>query len=183
MSELLIDRNDFELYRPLPRTLDWESIVYVVIRIQRGWVCNALGRGLYYDVCTNQAQARNVTLLDGGTTTVNNNTAYFFGLKPAIVLYAYANYIKQNDMRVTRAGNKVKMSAESETSPYAAIVAEYNKAMSEAQDYMTQVIEYLNDNASSYTLWKGGSPPRGAIKVGGAGNIDFYSEDTNYYGR
>jgi hypothetical protein len=181
MSEILVSRTDFVAYRPLPATLDFErEIEPCIIRAQRGWVRDALGAGLYRSVWTTQTGA-NATLINGGSYEFNGQTVDYFGLKPAIVMYAYALYIGQSDMKLTRAGNRQKRSSTSDVSPADKVSNEESKAMGEAQGYMADAICFLHANASDYPLWQGGrrKEVRGAIRIGLAPKPTFYSED--YY--
>jgi len=166
-------------YRPLPASLDFErEIEPCIIRAQRGWVRDALGAGLYRSVWTTPTTTANATLIGGGSFEQFGQTVDYFGLKPAIVLYAYALYIGQSDMKITRSGNRQKRNSNSDASPTDTVAGEKGKAMAEAQSYMVDVIEFIRANASDYPLWTGGRKEiRGAIRVGLAPKPNFYSED------
>ena len=182
MSEILVSRTDFVAYRPLPASLDFErEIEPCIIRAQRGWVRDALGAGLYRSVHTTPTGA-NAVLINGGSYQASNGqTVDYFGLKPAIVLYAYALYIGQSDMKITRSGNRQKRNNTSDASPTEMVTGEKGKAMAEAQGYMADAICFLHANASDYPLWQGGRHKeiRGAIRIERAPKPNFYSED--YY--
>lgn len=180
MAEVLINRNDFELYKPLPKTVDWESLVPVILRMQRGQLRDLLGAALYYDVHTTQT-GNNATLINGGAYSYEGNTIDFYGLKPAIVLYSWASFIKGNDFKVTLSGNKKKRANESENADNLLIMQEYQKALNEARGYMDEVLKYLITNRGTFPLWQGyAKPAKGGFKVGIATQVDWYSEDDNY---
>jgi hypothetical protein len=185
LNELLIERADFDLYRPLAPTLDFATqFEPIILRVQRGWLRDVLGPALYRDLHTNPDGTANAALLGGDSFTLNGQTVDYFGLKGAIVCYTYAQYIKQNDMRVTRAGNKRKRTAESENAANENINAEYQKAMGEAVMYLSNALQYLLANASTYPLWVGAKLPRGGVRVGVAPQHSFYTENNEeYYGR
>ena len=177
MSELLVKQDDFNLYRPLPGTLPFSRMESVILRVQRGWLRDVLGRGLYYDVHTNPTTGSNPILLAGGSYSLSNVTIDFYGIKPAICLYAYATYINQADTRLTNSGNKRKKGDQSENATDEMINNEFQKAIGEAGAMMQEAITYLDNNRSSFPLWKGGRPPKTGIRVGVGTQVDYYSED------
>ena len=181
MAEQLVNKNDFELYKPIPPTLNFESFVPVILRVQRGWVRDAIGEALYYDVYTNPTTGSNPALISGGAYSYQGNTIAFYGLKPAIVLYAYASYIKHNDFKLTLSGNKKNTANASENQTLDGVMREYDSTLSEAQGYMREVLRYLEQNQSSFPLWKSDTKAiRGSIAVAVGTQYDVYSEDDNY---
>lgn len=155
MNELLITDTDFRLYCPIAHKVDFERFVSSILKAQRGEIRSFLGRGLYRDLHVNQSDANYVSLLDGGTFTWQGQTVDFFGLKPAIVFYAYAHFMNDNDLRVTRTGNKILQSDVSEQATPEMMEAEYQKALNDASKYLIETAMYLDSNASTYPLWKG----------------------------
>jgi len=102
MQEILVSKFDFDLYRPIAKSLEDKDFAPFVLRVQRGWVKDVLGDALYRDIHANKSEARNTTLLDGGTdTNSSGDTIDFFGLKPAIICYAYANLLQRSEVNVT----------------------------------------------------------------------------------
>jgi hypothetical protein len=182
MSEAIVTISDFEQYKPIPKSLQGEDFQPFIIRVQRDWLRRQLGKALYRDMTQNQDVAKYATLIQGGTATDSSgNTIDFFGLLPAVVYYAYADYLKQNDLKLTPAGSKTKKSNSSDMASKELIDSEYNKAMQNAYSYMTEVVDFLNDNKSTYSLFSGQKAVmRGSIRIGRVERQDFYSEDDNY---
>jgi hypothetical protein len=181
MNELLITENDFRLYAPIPPNLNFERMIVSVIHAQRNFIRAFLGKAQYYDLHTNQTAAKYVTLLGGGTYTVNGQTSDFFGLKPAIVLYAYATFLNDNDMRVTRTGDRVKASDVSENASPEMIQAEYKKALDNAKRYIDEAYYFLTQNASDYPLYMP-SNSAGGTNIESVGHSQFGNRRGYQYG-
>ena len=186
-NEILIEERDFRLYAVIPPHLDFSRFETSILKAQRGEVRQYLGGGLYRDLHVNQTDAKYVSLLDGSTYSWQGQTVDFFGLKPAIVLYAYAHYLNDNDLRVTRAGNKIMDTDISENATPEMIEAEYTKALSSALGYLVETGRFLDDNTSTYTLWQGaqGTATKGTM-ISSSSNARFgrsnkYNKE-NYYG-
>jgi len=172
MNELLVTENDFRLYAPIPPNLKFERVINAIIKAQRNYIRAFLGKAQYYDLHTNQTDAKYLTLLGGGGYTLNGQTVDFFGLKPAICLYAYAVFINDNDMRVTRTGDKVKQSDVSENATPAMIQAEYSKALNEGKRYLDEAGYYLAQNASTYPLYSA-NYSAGGTSISSVGHSQF----------
>ena len=185
MNELLVTEADFRLYAPLPSHIDFERFTVSILKAQRGEIRSFLGRGLYRDLHVNQTDANYISLLTGGTYSYQGATVDFFGIKPAIVLYAYAHFINDNDLRVTRTGNKVLQSDVSENATPAMMEAEYQKALNDASQYLRETADYLTDKASTYPLWQGrqNRATMGTVvsSVGHAEFTDSREDNGNYY--
>ena len=184
MSELLVKQIDFENYRPLPATLPFNRLEPVILRVQRGWLRDILGKPLYYDVHTNPTTGGNANLLAGVAYTLRNNTVDFYGIKPAICLYAYATYLKEADARLTNSGNKRKKADQSDDATPELVEAEFQKAIGEAGAMMAEAIEYLSANRSTFPLWVYTRRPRTGVRVGvGLQHSTYNEQEGNGYAR
>lgn len=177
--EQLVTRADFENVKPLPASVDNEALDPAILRVQRGWVRDALGKALYRDIHANPTTGSNPTLLSGGTYTLDGNTVDFYGLKPAICAYTYAILMKDK-IRLTRSGAKVKQGTESTVASPAEVNKEYKRLMGIANSYMQDALEYLQTNSGSFPLWDYSSYSRGPVKIGTAKQPDNYSEDEKH---
>jgi hypothetical protein len=166
MAELLIAKSDFAQYRNLGNVNYDSDVLPHVYKAQRGVVRDLLGDAQYFDLWQNQADAKYVTLLDGGTYTKNGNTLQLYGLKAVIVLYAFASFIARNDFKITRAGNKLKRKAESETADNDRLQAQKAEALSEGQMYASNVADFMSENRSTYPLYEADNILEGSIRVG-----------------
>lgn len=164
MNELLITDTDFRLYCPIANNVDFERFISSVLKAQRGEIRQYLGKALYRDLHVNQEDANYLALLAGGSYTSVEGTVDFFGLKPAIVFYAYAHFLNDNDLRVTRTGNKIQQSDVSEQATPEMIQSEYTKAYNSGMAYLYETGAFL-DASTSYPLWKGrqGRPTGGTV--------------------
>lgn len=181
MNELLITENDFRLYAPIPPNLNFERLISSIIQAQRNYIRNFIGKAQYYDLHTNQTDAKYLTLLAGGAYTVNGQTVDFFGLKPAIALYAYAVFLHDNDMRVTRTGDRVKASDVSEQATPEMLRNEYSKALDNAKRYLNEAGYYLAQNATTYPLYSA-TLAGGGTSISSVGHSQFGASSGYTYG-
>jgi len=136
-----------------------------VLKIQRGVIRDLLGDALYYELWNNQTDAKYVTLLNGGTFTLNGDTVQLFGLKPVIVLYAYASFVRENSFKITRAGNKIKNKTESDQPTPEELNSEIAQANSEAQMYAINVKAFLTEETATYPLYDGNRLTQGSVRA------------------
>ena len=166
MAELLITQADFSIYRNLGNANYELDVLPHVYKAQRGVVSDLLGSAQYYDLWSNQTDSKYATLLDGGIYTSNGKTMQLYGLKGAIVLYAYASFIARNSFKVTRAGNKLKRKNESDVPDNDRLEKQKSEALSEAQMYASNVSEFLLNNREDYPLYEYDNNLEGSIRVG-----------------
>lgn len=130
----------------------------MIIDAQRMDLRPIIGEAFYYEVYT----AANVSpvvspyseLLDGTTYTNSNGlTVQFYGLKVAIVNYAFARCLENINLFYTRAGAKYKNTDTSERISSSELASWVNAARSQAIAYMNDVEEYLEVNKASFPTW------------------------------
>ncbi|MCH2216640.1 MAG: hypothetical protein MK076_00935 [Flavobacteriales bacterium] len=165
MAELLIQKSDFETYRNIGNINYEKDLQPHVLKIQRGVIRDLLGDSLYYDLWNNQLESKYITLLNGGTFTLNSNTVQLFGLKPVIVLYAYASFVRENSFKITRAGNKIKNKTESSQPTPEELDSEIAQANSEAQMYAINVKAFLTKEIFIYPLYEGNKLTQGSVRA------------------
>lgn len=195
LNELLITEDDFKLYRPLPvQSFRFEDLTPHILEAQRGWVRKSLlGEALYHDLEQNRTLAKYVNLLNGTTYTYNGDTIKFYGLVPALSYYAWSLFMRGNNLKITRSGNKQKNSANSENADAELQAQEYNKAMNNASMYAREVQRYLGNNTATYTLYEQPTTrPESAISVTAVtrsrvvlderdDTLGYYLKDQQYY--
>lgn len=183
-NDALIDASDVQNLIPLSKQVDASRIEVAVVEAQRSYIRTLIGRALYRDLHVNRTDAKYQTLLNGGSYTPSGEKGEvdFYGLKPAIASYAYSILIHRNDIRVTRTGNKIKNSEVSEQATPEMIAREYQIALDSGANYMTEVLDYLNQNASTYPLFdEGYSLPQGTrITTITQGEYGRFADRRNY---
>ena len=166
-NELLITEEDFKKYRPLPaQGFRFDELFPFILEAQRGWLRKTvLGEELYYAMEQNRTTSPYPDLINGVAYTYEDNTVYYYGLVPALVYYSWALFMRGNNMKITRSGNKTKSKSNSEDASAELQAAEYNKAMNNALMYANEVRRYLQKNNTTYPLYEPSQSPQGAISV------------------
>ena len=111
MAELLIQKSDFETYRNIGNINYEKDLQPHVLKIQRGVIRDLLGDSLYYDLWNNQLESKYITLLNGGTFTLNSNTVQLFGLKPVMLVLSEKTVLKLQGQEIRL---KIKLSHHSQ---------------------------------------------------------------------
>ncbi len=158
--EAIITSEDIRTLKPRfsVNIQDAQIVNQMIIDAQRFDVRPILGEAFYYEVYT----AANVspvvspyTELLNGTTYTNSNglTVQFYGLKVAIVDYAFARSLENINLYFTRAGAKYKNTDTSERINNSELASWVNSARSQAIAYMNDVNEYLTVNKADFPTW------------------------------
>lgn len=179
MAEILVTESEFATYRDLNNIDYSERMQPKVLEAQRSYIRHVLGKAQYKDLIDNQTDSKYVTLLDGGTYNDGVGTVDFYGLKPAIIYYAYGLFIHSDDLRVTRAGNKVKRKAESDNADKELIEKERQKAFNTASMYMRECLEFMRKNPTDYPLLRQHDAPATGFRLGSVKQHSYRSEGGN----
>ncbi len=75
-------------------------------------------------------------------------------IKPVLVFYSYARFLANHGVHITPTGVVGKISEDSEPISDARLARLINQAESSALVYQKKLIDFLEDNRSTYTLWK-----------------------------
>jgi len=120
-----------------------------------------LGDVLYYDfmskflVTGDASYAIYQTLLNGGSYTYAGNTIYFDGLKPFMVCKTLVRLAVSQPAQLTRFGFVTKVASGSQPVDKDTIRMFVNGQNSDAQTYQNNICQYLNNNVTTYTKFKG----------------------------
>jgi len=157
MQEFLCNFDDFFFYIPnLARDIRQENIEACILYAQRFQLAPKLGQAFYLDILQNQLLPDYIELLNGGTfVNCDGNTQLFYGLKPAIIHLAFAEFSLKNQYKITDSGivNKNFDFSEGVKKTERNEFAVDNQNI--AGQYLTSVFEYLNENKDKFPLWKG----------------------------
>ena len=88
---------------------------------------------------------------------IDNQTTYadlIAKIKPVLVYFSYARFLSNHGIHVTPTGVVTKKNADSEPVSEAQLSRIINQAESSALVYQKRLIDHLEDNKTTYTLWK-----------------------------
>lgn len=110
-----------------------------------------IGDALYLQITRDEVPAAYDTLLDGGEWQQRDGTVrYLTGLRTALAYYAYARIIRDGNIQSTRFGAVIKTEDNSAESERAERQRQYREAFTTADGYMSEVMEYLSENAEAF---------------------------------
>lgn len=110
-----------------------------------------IGDALYLQITRDEIPAAYDTLLDGGEWQQRDGTVrYLTGLRTALAYYAYARIIRDGNIQSTRFGAVIKTEDNSAESERAERQRQYREAFTTADGYMSEVMEYLSENAETF---------------------------------
>lgn len=124
--------------------------------IQRNNLRQLFGDALYYDFMNDdRTSGKYEELLNGKTYTYDGNTINYYGLKPMLCYWWLAKFITEGEIYHSQHGsiqftNNPQQNFE-ETKQKRTVASSY---METAQNYANDVIQFLNQNSSTYPLWK-----------------------------
>jgi hypothetical protein len=155
---LLILKEDFQIYRDASDNMDDVRMNQGIREAQVNEMLQFVGGELYLlmmdDYTEGTDSFSNIlyeNLWFGIDYTYQNKTVRFHGLKPGIVLYAYARMLDNLQLNVTRAGVNTFVDADvSEATTQAQIATKVKSARSQALVYISQAYKYLTENKSDY---------------------------------
>lgn len=161
MNTLLITIDDIREFKQLSSNTDVNSKVKFQIReAQEFDLRGLLGDDFYHDFVSKfdaQFQGADAykTLFDGGTYEYNDKTYSFAGVRAVLVYYAYSRIIQEIDINVGPHGMRIKTDEFSDRASEKEISRKVGQAISGAQVYAQQLVDYLNRKSIDFTLWKG----------------------------
>jgi len=141
-----------------------------------------MGDSLYYDFMTkfystgDPSYSIYQTLLNGLSYTYNGQTIYYDGLKPLVVYNTLARFVQNNPVNITRFGVVTKIVNQSQTVDPQVLRQVVNELKSNAKSYENQVRQYLDNNVTTYTMYKGADVARNnSFRIlNGSYNKSFY---------
>lgn len=176
---LLLTAEDFEPYKGMFNSDDFTTVERYLREAQELDLRPALGPALYYDLIKNRSEQRNIDLLDGKEYDYNGDTIFFEGLRPVLVYFAHARYIRSANVQSTSAGLVVKQTPESTPASEKTIAGMIAQSNSAAVSYLNEAVRFLNENRADYTLWKSSVNARSkrGIKISaiGGNSTDGYT--------
>lgn len=156
MDYQIIQVSDFSPYRDISANIDAARINPFILEAQVHDLRGFLGAELYFAFLagleSSPQVARMAELLNGKDYTPSGG-AYnvrFYGLKPALIYFAYARFVLNQAYNVTRAGVKFKNYAESERVSESQINALAADAKAKANNFLENSRLFLTEFNTVY---------------------------------
>lgn len=152
---LLLVVDDFEPYKGrFGNAIDSSKLLAFVQEAQELDLKPSIGPALFRDFITNRTQQIYLDLLNGKEYVWNTDTIFFEGLKPALVYWSYARYLRMSSVQHTASGMVQKNTPESTPAPEKTVAALVSQASTAAISYLNEAVRFLGQNTSTYPLWK-----------------------------
>lgn len=181
LKRLVITLQDIQALRPTAELdgVRWEPFC---LESQDLDLRPILGDSLYYDFMTKFYSTGDPrytiyqNLLNGLSYTYNGQTIYYDGLKPLVVYNTLARFVQNNPVNITRFGVVTKIVNQSQTVDPQVLRQVVNELKSNAKSYENQVRQYLDNNVTTYTMYKGADVARNnSFRIlNGSYNKSFY---------
>lgn len=164
---LLLSVIDFAPYKELSLNIDDSTRIHPYIKqAQQFDLKPLLGEEFYKDLTDNSTSTPNSLLLTGGGYTHQNKNYEFSGLKAALVFYAYARIIENQNIQVTRFGVVYKNNADvSERVDEKTLQRLVQQTRNQARVYWDECELFLNRNSIDYPLWLKKSSNKSRINI------------------
>jgi hypothetical protein len=141
-----------------------------------------LGDSLFYDFMTKFYQTGDPsyaiyqTLLNGTNYTYSGQDIYYDGFKPFVVYSTLARFVQNNPVNITRFGVVTKVVNQSQPVDPQVLRQVTNEYKSNAKSYENQIRQYLDNNQTTYTMYKGADVARNnSFRIlNGSYNKSFY---------
>ena len=152
---LLLSAIDFAPYKELSLNIDDSTRIDPYIKqAQQFDLKPLLDEEFYKDLTDNSSTAPNSLLLIGGGYNHQNKSYEFSGLKAALVFYAYARIIENQNIHVTRFGVVYKNNADvSKRVDEKTLQRLVQQARNQAKVYWDECELFLNRSSTNYPLW------------------------------
>ena len=152
IDDILIAKDDFKPYRDISENVEVERLDPWILEAQKQEMRAFLGPKLYLLMITDWDGAafqdqRFIDLWNGVDVA---NEYRFYGLKPAIIYFAYARFLKNQKTVVTRFGVRNLDHDVSEQEDAAATRTRQGEAQSMAVSMQSDAELFLNDNRNDY---------------------------------
>lgn len=159
---LLISPSNFAQYRQLSASIDASARLEPYIRqAQELDLLPLLGNALFTHIVNNPTTPENTALLDGGPYTHNSQHLTHFGLRAALVFFAYARFIEAQNISITRFGVVYKANTDvSERIDTATLQHLISQTREQAQAYFNITQQFLEANLGDYPLYKSTNSPQ-----------------------
>jgi hypothetical protein len=167
----LISATDFATYKELSVNIDDTTRINpYILQAQQFDLKLLVGEVFYKDILDNPTSTENALLLNEGSYTHQNKSYEFFGLKSALVYYAYARLLENQNINVTRFGVVFKNNADvSERVDEKTLQRLIQQARGQARAYWDDCEVFLNRKSADYPLWNKAPTTKPRINISAIG--------------
>jgi hypothetical protein len=152
--DLLISKTDVANYAQISANVNEEKYLQPhILHAQNIDLKPVFGSIFWTDLILNRADDNYKQLLDGGEYVVDGKTKIFQGLKAAIALFSYSRYISSKNIVDTNFGLVTKDTDVSSAVDLKSKQFASQQARAAGQVYLSEAIEYIEDNISIFTLY------------------------------
>ncbi|UPT66887.1 MAG: hypothetical protein M0D57_21070 [Sphingobacteriales bacterium JAD_PAG50586_3] len=151
----LISVTDFAAYKELSVNIDDTTRINpYILQAQQFDLKPLVGEVFYKDIIDNPTSTENSLLLTGGAYAYQNKSYEFSGLKSALVYFAYARLLENQNINVTRFGVVFKNNADvSERVDEKTLQRLILQARNQARAYWDECEVFLNRQSTDFPLW------------------------------
>lgn len=154
IDPILLTQDDFKPYRDISDNVDFDRLTPWILEAQKQEMRSFLGQPLYLvmindwdDLLKEFTTARFEELWDGLDVA---DEYRFYGLKPAIIYFAYARFLKNQKTTVTRFGVRNLENDVSTQEDATATRTRLGEAEAMAVGMQSNAETYINDNIDTY---------------------------------
>lgn len=152
LNDKLITIADVRVYRDISANYDTTRFNAMLLEIENIDLRRLLGDEFWYDFFINISATKYQTLLTGESYTYNGETIYYFGLKLYLIWKVLTKIAIEANVHHGDFGNKSFIDPANLPSKW-----EMNEVIegykSNALECQNNIIQYLNEKSSTYTLW------------------------------
>lgn len=148
----IITIQDIKEVRPLAQ-LDPQRVDPYINESQENDLRPILGDALFYDFITNIDTTKYRELLNGKPYSKNGYSIFFPGVKPMLCYFSLSRITQNNAINLTSYGAVQKTMQNSEPIDQRILGALITELRDVANSYQTRVVEFLNDNQTTYPLF------------------------------
>ena len=153
METPIIKIDDILNFRQIDRQINTDNLNGHIIGAQREQLADLLGAGFYNALITTPASY--IDLIEGETfTNSQGETAQYFGLKPFLVFHTLSSLLNDNNLKISDTGNDNFLDSTFQKASSGEIRDAKQDYTSTANVYRSNIIEYLDQNRSTYPLWR-----------------------------
>lgn len=168
--DILIDASDIRPYAQVSILIEQEDQLHpYILAAQNNDIKPILGNVFWTDLVQNRNLQKYKDLMEGGNYTKEGDTLSFSGLKAAIAEYTYARYVMGKNIQDTPFGMVTKESDYTQPASAKQLAEVAAAHRSAGQNYLMEVIDFLNQNTTTYDKYKQtcGSNPvaKGVIRL------------------
>ena len=166
IEDLLITRAEIEEYFSIGKNINDNRIDIHIRRAQQSEFKDFVGQEFYYDLVKNPTSSNNLDFMDGVEYQWEGETIFWSGGNQLLATYAMRRIVNANSTFTTRAGQKRKLTEESEGESDSQIRQEARQLKSEAARLEKEANQYLDEKRTDYPLWNQAARKDQGFKTG-----------------